>query len=361
MTDTSLFKPLNLGRLQLQHRVAMAPLTRFRCNKDHVPLPAVVEYHIQRASTPGTLLIAEASMPSPSHCAADHFPGLWTEDQIAGWKAVVDAVHERGCFMFAQICAPGRAGSTGGYPLYAPSAVPLEGLATPKQMTEEEIQECIADFATAARNAIKAGFDGVELHGANGYLIDQFAQDVVNKRTDGWGGSVEKRSRFALEVTKAVVDAIGGDRVAVRLSPWSTFQEMKMEDGTAQFSHLIRGLKEFKLAYLHLIESRVVNNVDCDKKEGLEFAFDIWQNQSPVLVAGGFTPESARRAVDEEYRGHDTVVVFGRRFISTPDLVFRLQRGIELNAYDRATFYTPEQTKGYTDYPFSKEFTEVAA
>lgn len=290
-------------------------------------------------------------------------PGLWNQEQIDGWRKITDAIHKKGCFVYCQLWAPGRVGRKPGYPLYSSSAIPVDPEApVPQEMTESEIWDCIGDFKAAAKNAVEAGFDGIELHGANGYLIDQFTQDTCNKRTDSWGGSIENRSKFLLEVLKAVVDAIGSDRVGVRLSPWSTFQSMKMEGSLAeeQFSHLIREMKPFRPAYLHLIESRVINNVDCEKVESLQFAYKIWQNQSPIVVAGGFNSERAMKAVDEEY-SDDTLVAFGRYFVSTPDLVFRIQRGLQPNKYDRATFYTPVQSKGYIDYPFSEEFLQTAA
>ncbi|RSM01360.1 hypothetical protein CEP52_008619 [Fusarium oligoseptatum] len=316
-SPSKLFQPIRLGNVQLQHRIVMAPLTRFRADEDQVPLPQCLEYYVQRASSPGTLIIAEATSISPRHSAGRHAPGIWSQAQIEAWSNITERVHANGCFMYCQIFAPGRAGRRDGCPLYSSGAVPMtdgDSDVVPQEMTESEIWDCISDFKIAAQNTIKAGFDGVELHGANGYLIDQFSQNTCNIRTDSWGGSVENRSRFILEATKAVVGAIGPDRVAVRLSPWSTFQSMKMDVdlATQQFSHIIQGLKELRLSYLHLIESRVVNNIDVEKKEGLEFAFDIWGNQSPILVAGGFTGESARKAVDEEYRDHDTLVVFGR-------------------------------------------------
>ncbi|KAM0282922.1 hypothetical protein ACHAQH_002733 [Verticillium albo-atrum] len=211
----------------------------------------------------------------------------------------------------------------------------------PKEMSDFEIWSCIEDFKMAAQNAIKAGFDGVEIHGANGYHIDQFSQDTVNHRTDSWGGSVEKRSRCAIEVARAVTGAIGSNEVGMRLSPWSTFQGMRMQTYAAarQFSHIVRGLKGLDMSYLHLVESRVNNN-----------------DQGPVFAADGYDGARARSAVDDEYKGRNALVVFGRYFVSTPDLVYRLQHGIEPNMYDRATFYTPVQAEGYTDYPYSKEY-----
>ncbi|KAH7134446.1 hypothetical protein EDB81DRAFT_803913 [Dactylonectria macrodidyma] len=361
MYQTKLFQPITLGRVELQHRVAMAPLTRFRADENHVPLPVSVDYYTQRASSPGTFIIAEATHISPRHCGWPHTTGIWNEAQIKGWRNVIDSVHAKGCSIYCQLIAPGRGGHLDGYPLYGPSAVPMEpGAPVPEEMTEDDILNCIEDFKVAARNAMEAGFDGIELHGANGYLIDQFIQDVSNTRTDNWGGTTEGRSRFVVELTKAVAEAIGGDRVGVRLSPWSTFQGMKMEVEAAkeQFSDVIQRLKELNIAYLHLIESRVINHIDTEKTEGLEFAFDIWKNQSPILVAGGFKADIAKTAVDEEYNDHDVLVVFGRYFVSTPDLVYRLRHNIEPNPYDRSTFYTPVQAEGYTDYPFSDEYLQ---
>ncbi|KAJ4153664.1 hypothetical protein LMH87_010144 [Akanthomyces muscarius] len=339
----------------------MAPLTRFRSDDNNIPLPNMLEYYTQRASTSGTLIIAEATQISPQHCGGPNAPGLWKAAQIESWSKITEAVHSRGCAIYCQLCAPGRAGRLEGHPLYSSSAVPMEASATvPQAMTNSEIRDCIRDFRNAASNAIEAGFDGVELHGANGYLIDQFSQSTCNNRTDDWGGSVKNRSRFILEVAKAVTTAIGSNKIGVRLSPWSTFQGMKMEEYHAeeQFSHIISEMKALQLSYLHLIESRVANNVDCEKKEGLEFAFRIWGNQSPILVAGGFDGESARSAIDGEYQQHDTLVVFGRYFVSTPDLVFRLKHGLEPNTYDHSAFYTPVQSKCYIDYPFSKQFLD---
>lgn len=195
------------------------------------------------------------------------------------------------------------------------------------------------------------------------YLVDQFTQDTCNKRTDAWGGSIEKRSRFAIEVSKAVAAAIGPDRTGIRLSPWNTVQGMRMADPVPQFTHLIEQLTKLELGYLHLVEPRVHGVFDKNppESENLQFALKAWGKARPVLIAGGFTPELAVEAVEKKYAGYDVVVVFGRRFISTPDLPYRLKKGIEWEQYDRKTFYI-DQTKGqslekgYVDYPFSKEF-----
>jgi len=228
-------------------------------------------------------------------------------------------------------------------------------------LTEQEIKEYISLYAKAAKNAIEAGFDGVEIHSANGYLIDQFLQDTSNNRTDAWGGSIEKRARFGLEVSKAVVEAVGADRTGIRLSPYSSFQGMKMSDPKPQFTYYTEELKKLNLAYIHLVESRISGNVDVEGTETIDFLIDTWANQSPVLVAGGFKSDSAKRVVDKEYTNKDILVVFGRYFISNPDLVYRVEKGIEFTPYDREKFYNKMQEDGYTTWKFSKEFeAEVA-
>jgi len=236
------------------------------------------------------------------------------------------------------------------------SNIPFKGGDTPEPMNEEEIHKFIGYYAQAAKNAIEAGFDGVEIHGANGYLVDQFLQDVSNKRTDAWGGSIEKRARFGLEVTKAVVEAIGAERTGIRMSPYSPFQGMKMKDPEPQFSYYTEQLKKFKLAYIHVVESRIRGNADIEATEKINFIADIWGTTSPVFIAGGFRQDSAKKEVDEEYKDRDVAIVFGRYFISNPDLVFRVKEGIPFTQYDRDTFYNKTEVRGYTDWPFSKEW-----
>jgi NADPH2 dehydrogenase len=361
-TETSLFKPLKLGTSQLQHRIIMAPLTRLRADDAHVPLPMASEYYTQR-TTPGGLIISEALLISPSHGGFGHAPGIYSRQQIARWREITDAVHAKGGIMYAQLVSIGRVADTrvlekeGGeasFPLLSSSATPLDDneAAVPQAMTRDQITTAMSLFAQAAKNAIEAGFDGVELHGANGYLIDQFTQDTCNVRTDEYGGSIQRRSRFGFEVAAACCKAIGAQKVGFRISPFSSYQGMKMKDPLAQFSHLVTELKKLDLAYLHIIESRVINNVDCEKLEGIEPLLEIWGSVSPVLVAGGFTPENARAAVDDEYKHYQVAVVFGRYFISNPDLVARIREGVELSKYDRSTFYAPMQREGYVDYPF---------
>ncbi|KAI9375073.1 hypothetical protein BJX61DRAFT_495514 [Aspergillus egyptiacus] len=298
-----------------------------------------------------------------------HGPGIWNDEQISAWKEITDAVHAKGCFIFCQLIALGRTASPAvlgemGGEVCAPSAVPMDkeqpGSVVPRELREEEIQRIVEEFGVAAGNAIAAGFDGVEAHGANGYLIDQFLQDGTNRRQDGWGGSVEKRARFAVEVAKSMCDAVGPDRVGFRLSPWNTWQGMKMADPVPQFRYVIERLKEMGLAYLHLVESRVINNVDTVKVEGLEPFLEAWGSEAPVILAGGYNALNTTEAVDGEYQKYNVAVAFGRHFLANPDLPFRLREKLVLNQYDRETFYTPMVETGYLDYPFSPEFLAKA-
>lgn len=230
-------------------------------------------------------------------------------------------------------------------------------------MTEDEITQAITHSALAAKNAIAAGFDGVEIHGANGYLPDQFLQTTCNKRVDKWGGSVENRARFHVEVTKAVVAAIGADRTAIRLSPYSDFNGMLMGDPEPTFEYLLDQLKPLGLAYLHLIEARIKGNddADCGGQKNVSWMVKRWDNASPVVLAGGFKPQSARLTVDDTYRHYNVVVAFGRYFVANPDLVFRVREGVALAGYDRSVFYTPKLSKGYVDYPHCQQYLKATA
>jgi NADPH2 dehydrogenase len=359
---SKLFTPLNVGNNALEHRLVMAPLTRYRADDNHVQLDIAQEYYSQRASVPGTLLITEATFISPRASGYRNVPGIYNEAQIVAWKKITDAVHAKGSFIWCQLWALGRAAKAdvlkeeSGNKVVSSSGIAIsESSAVPQPLSEEEIWEFVGDYAAAARNAIEAGFDGVEIHGANGYLVDQFTQDTCNHRTDAWGGSVEKRARFGLEVAKAVVDAVGAERTAIRLSPFSTFQAMKMTDPIPQFTYLVKGLKELRLAYLHLVESRISGNADVVATERVDFLLKLWGKTSPIFLAGGFKPESAKRAI-EEYKDYDVAIVFGRYFISNPDLPFKMKKGIPFAPYNRETFYKVKSPEGYIDYPFSKEF-----
>ncbi|KAE8141840.1 hypothetical protein BDV38DRAFT_236532 [Aspergillus pseudotamarii] len=359
-----LFTPLKVGRMTLQQRIAMAPMTRLRADAKHIPLASVKEYYQQRAAVPGTLLITEATVISPRHGGYPNVPGIYTDEHITAWKEVTKAVHQKGSYIYLQLWALGRAANPGfleqqGLSLISSSEVPMKSTFSdemhhPMPLTEEGIQGAIADFAAAAQNAIKAGFDGVEIHGANGYLIDQFLQDVSNKRNDAWGGDIERRSKFALEVTKAVVEAVGQDRTAIRLSPWSRYQDMRMEDPVPQFTDVVKKLAQLKLAYLHLCES------DAKADGHLGWLLDAYQNAGPVIVAGNYNGETAAKALEEQYKGHDVAVAFGRPFIGNPDLAFRVKDGIPFAPFDPKTMYA-QTAEGYTDYKYSKEFEAVTA
>ncbi|KAI7278603.1 NADH:flavin oxidoreductase/NADH oxidase family protein [Hortaea werneckii] len=362
---TKLFKPMTIGGSEHAHRIVMAPLTRYRCDDDWTPLPIVKEYYAQRACVPGTLIISEATIPALRHAGRRNVPGIWSQAQIAAWREITDVVHLRGCRIWCQLWVQGRAGhkdvlDSVGSRLISSSAVPLKGESkpVPEPMSEDDIWETIGDYATAARNAVEAGFDGVEIHGANGYLPDQFLQDTCNQRNDKWGGNIENRCRFHLDVAKAVATAIGAHKTAMRLSPWSDFLDMLMEDPIPTFTYLVKELKKLKLGYLSLIEARLRGNEDCEvaADKDVSFLVKLWDNVSPVLIAGGFTPESANQTVDEKYPDYDVGIIFGRYFVSNPDLVFRVRESVEMLKYDRSVFYTPKAAHGYIDYPYCSRF-----
>ncbi|KAH7140231.1 NADH:flavin oxidoreductase NADH oxidase family protein [Dactylonectria estremocensis] len=374
-SDSKLFKPLKVGNFTLQHRIAMPPLTRNRNNNDHTPLPLMEKYYTDRASTPGTLIIAEATSISHSEEGQRNVPGFVSEEQIAAWSKIIDGVHAKGSFFFQQLWALGRASTPDyiaerGFPYKSSSAVPLPGSdATPRAMTEEEILQIIEDYVVTSKKVIAAGGDGVEIHSAHGYLLDQFLSDSVNKRTDKWGGSIENRSRLTLEVVKAVVAAIGAEKVAIRFSPYAGFQGAEKTDIVELYTYIIDELKKMnvKFAYLSLVEATgdpaaiVLGTEQINKGKTLDFILEAWDNLSPVLVAGGYKPDTAKWAVDEHYKKWDVLVAFGRYFVSNPDLVFRVKNGIELNQYNRSTFYLTMQEEGYNDYPFSEEYLKTQA
>lgn len=348
--------------------MVMAPMTRYRADDDGVPMDIVREYYAQRASTPGTLLITEATLISPRASGIANVPGIWSPNQISAWKKVTDAVHEKKCFIFLQLWALGRRADPellrradgGPYPVAGPSAKPaVDGAQPPHVLTQEEIQLLVDDFASAARNAMAAGFDGVEVHGANNYLPDQFLQEASNQRTDEYGGSIPNRARFALDVTKAIIAAVGGDskKVAFRLSPWSEFVDGKSPNPEPQFSYVISELKKLHVAYLHLVESRYAGDAATAAYHVLTRRNDpfieLWGSKAPIILAGGFTPETAKRASEEVYANSNMCIAFGRLYISTPDLPHRIKAGVPLNPYHRETFYLKMSPVGYTDYPCS--------
>ncbi|KAM0254465.1 hypothetical protein ACHAQJ_006747 [Trichoderma viride] len=361
-----LFSPFNVGNLEITHRIVMAPLTRFRNDENHIPLPFVADYYAERASVPGTFIIAEATIVSPRAAGYSNLPGIWSKEQIASWKRVTAAVHAKGSHIFLQLWALGRVADREvaekeGIKIVSSSNIPMDSEhPKPEALSYEEIQNFVADFGQAAKNAIEAGFDGIEIHGANGYLVDQFIQDVANQRTDEYGGSIDKRNRFALEVAKAAVDAIGAEKVGFRISPFSTFQSMKMDDPYPQFSALVKGLKALNLAYLHVVESRIAGDDAGQGTEKIDFLLDIWGDNTPFLIAGGWKPDAAQEAINGQYKDQNVAIVFGRYFLSTPDLPFRIRHGLEPNKYNRDLFYAIKTKDGYLDYKFSKKWEEAS-
>jgi N-ethylmaleimide reductase len=374
MNFPSLFSPLKIGPYQLQHRLAMAPLTRMRAAKPSLaPRPMNAEYYAQR-TTPGGFLIAEASPVMITGFGSPGVPGIYTGQQIEGWREVVDAVHAKGGVIFLQLWHVGRVSHSsfqpGGALPVAPSAVPIPDLKTgtsdgkavpyetPRPLRTSEIPGVIDAYRQAAKNALKAGFDGVEIHGANGYLIEQFLQSHTNLRTDQYGGSIENRTRFLMEVTKAVVEVWGADKVGVRLSPYGVANGSGEPDPMPLYTHAIKSLNPFGLAYLHFIEPRSsgagraeVNHQNVPS--AMVLFRPIWKGV--LITAGGFTGQTADAAIAA---GHADAIAFGRIFISNPDLPRRLQRGFPLTPYNRATFYGGEEA-GYTDYPVHDELEQA--
>ncbi|CAK7240831.1 MAG: hypothetical protein STHCBS139747_002279 [Sporothrix thermara] len=373
--SSRLFQPLKLGNATLQHRIALAPATRLRGDNDNVPLPIAETYYADRACMPGTLIISESAVISRDEEGIPHMPGISSDAQVAAWARIIDAVHAKSGIFFLQLAACGRMASPAylaerGIPFRSCSDVPVdEKGAVPRPMTVPEIQQTIQDFVQASKRAVAAGADGVEIHAAHGSLLDQFLSDASNKRTDEWGGSVEKRSRLTLDIVRAVVDAIGAERVAVRFSPYAATKGTAKSDPHGLYSYLVGALRQMNVpfAYLSLVATRgdaptaptipgPTSQTQTLPFESLDFIVDAWDNLSPVVIAGGYLPESACFLVDDYYKKYDVIVAFGRRFIANPDLVFRIRNGIPLNEYDRSTFYQPPSAIGYNDYPFCDEF-----
>ncbi|KAF9462815.1 hypothetical protein BDZ94DRAFT_1322297 [Collybia nuda] len=363
---SSLFQPTKIGNMVLNHRVVLAPLTRYKSSRpDHVPIVRLMkEYYSQRSSVPGSFLVTEATFIAAKAGGYHNIPGIWTKDQISAWKEITDGVHANGSYIFLQMWALGRTAipeqlksDDPSLDFVAPSAIPMDSNSpTPRSLTIPEIEEYVQLYGQAAKNAIEAGFDGVEIHAANGYLIDEFLQDVSNQRTDAYGGSIENRSRFGLEVVSSVVKAVGAKRTGIRLSPWSPYQGMKMENPVPQFSHFITSLRSKypDIAYLHLVEPRIDGNFEVQglHHESNDFARAIWK-PLPLITAGGYSRETAMKIAEE----NGELIAFGRFYISNPDLPMRLKKNIPLTPYNRKTFYTPGDQEGanigYVDYPFA--------
>jgi N-ethylmaleimide reductase len=368
--ELKLFTPVQLGPMHLKHRVVMAPLTRSRSvQPNSIPGSLMLEYYAQRASD-GGFILGEATNISVTSRGWLGAPGLYTDEQVEGWKKIVDAVHSKGGHMFAQLWHTGRSSHiemTGGETPVTASVNPaywqhedhlvstVSGWLRPsphRALTIPEIAGIVEDYRRAAERAKAAGFEGVELHSANGYLLDQFLQDGSNKRTDEYGGSIENRSRFLLEVVGALASVWGGDRVAVRIGPGGTWNGMSDSNPDALFTYVAQQLNQFGLAYLHIIEPRVKGNIVIHEGQApvaSERLRDVFKGK--IIAAGGFEPDSAESIVE---KGGADAVTFGRYFVSNPDLPRRIREGLPLNKYNRDTFYTFD-ARGYTDYPFYNE------
>ncbi|KAJ7213104.1 hypothetical protein GGX14DRAFT_620219 [Mycena pura] len=366
MSSSKLFQSIRVGDVDLAHRVVFAPTTRFRADANHTPLPHVAEYYEQRASTPGSLLISEATFIALRAGGDKHTPGIWSDEQISAWKTVADRVHAKGSYMYLQLYALGRVAEVDtlakdGLPYVSASDVPLTGGPTPRPLTVEEIEEYVQLYATAASNAVhKAGFDGVEIHAANGFLLDQFLHDRSNIRTDAYGGSVENRVRFPLEVIDAVTKVIGQKKTAMRVSPWGTYLDMHFENPKPTYARLVSELRDRypDLAYLSVVEPRADGTETVDVKEGHsnDFIRDIWGDRR-LISAGGYTRETAIAAADQK----GDLIAFARPYLANPDLPYRLLHDIALTVGNRALYYAPGSSnpKGYTDYPFAAPVVEA--
>lgn len=350
----SLFSPYELGSLKLKNRFVMSPMTRSRAVDGRVPNPLAAEYYAQRAGA--GLIVTEATQVSPQGIGYVRTPGIHSKEQVEGWKKVTDAVHKAGGKIFLQLWHVGRISHSDfhdGKPPVAPSAIAAEGktwtqegqkdYSKPRALDAPELPGIVEDFRRGAQNAKDAGFDGVEIHGANGYLLDQFTRDGTNKRSDNYGGSLANRLRFPLEVVDAVVGVWGADKVGYRLSPYFTGHSMSDSDPLATFSQLVDELNNRKLGYIHVVDGAKAS-----------------QRISPVLrelfdgtyiVAEGFDAESGQDALA---RDEADLVAFGKPFISNPDLPERYKNNVKVAEWDSATFYAPGKNgdvSGYTDYP----------
>ena len=365
-----LLSPVRLGAISLSHRIVMAPLTRSRSEQPgDIPGALMKEYYSQRASE-GGLIISEATTVSLTARGWFGAPGLYSGKQVEGWKRIVGAVHEKGGRIISQLWHTGRSSHvsmTGGPAPGTASVNPSyweddehqvsipSGWSRPsphRALALDEIDRVIDDYRDAAARAKSAGFDGIELHSGNGYLLDQFLQDGSNHRTDAYGGSIENRSRLLLEVTEAIASVWGGDRTGVRIAPGGTWNGMSDNDPHALFTHVAAELNRFELAYLHIIEPRVKGNVVIAEGQAPVASQHLRRIfQGRIIAAGGFEPDSAEEVL---HNGDADAVAFGRHFVANPDLPKRIQLGLPLNPYDRATFYTFD-ARGYADYPFANQ------
>lgn len=353
MQYPELFQTLKVGAMVLPNRIVMAPLTRCRAGTEHIPNDLMATYYSQRATA--GLIVAEATMIQEWNSAFVAEPGIYSKEQINGWRKVTSAVHKSGGQIFLQIWHGGRAchpEMNNGHETVAPSAIAIDGEVhtpkgkarhvVPRALEDREIPTYIGYFKQAAINAREAGFDGVEVHGANGYLIDQFLRDSANRRSGTYGGSLANRSRFLLEVLREVIGVWGAERVGVRLSPLNSYNSMKDSDPLALVKHLARELNPLNLAYLHLMRADFFGQQSGPVIETARPLYD-----GVIIGNMGYTPQEAALSIAQ---GKVQAVAFGHQFVSNPNLVDKIRRGQTLTEPDQTTYYTPGP-KGYTDYP----------
>ncbi|KAF0926303.1 hypothetical protein E2562_022121 [Oryza meyeriana var. granulata] len=348
------------GKLELNHRVVLAPMTRCR-SYGNVPQPHAVLYYTQRA-TSGGLLITEATGVSDTAQGYPETPGVWTQEHVEAWKPIVDAVHRKGALFICQLWHVGRVSTNGFQP---DGLAPISSTdkqitpdgsgmvySKPRRLRTDEIPQIVDDFRLAARNAIEAGFDGVEIHGANGYLLEQFMKDSSNDRTDEYGGSLENRCRFAVEVIEAVVREIGSHRVGIRLSPFLDYMDCVDSNPKALGSYMVQQLNKHEgFLYCHMVEPRMAI---VDGRRQIQHGLLPFRKQfnGTFIAAGGYDREEGNKVITD---GYTDLVSYGRLFLANPDLPRRFELDAPLNKYDRNTFYTQDPVVGYTDYPFLDE------
>ncbi|HEY6830998.1 MAG TPA: alkene reductase [Pseudolabrys sp.] len=352
-----LYSSTTLGSLTLQNRLVMSPMTRNRA-PGNVPNDLMAQYYAQRGSA--GLIVTEGTSPSPNGVGYPRIPGIFSAEQTAGWKKVADAVHPKGAKVFVQLMHTGRIGHPlnlpAGAAVLAPSAIAAagqiytdaEGLkanATPKAMTEADLKTALGEYVQAAKNTVAAGLDGIELHGANGYLLEQFIRPTSNQRTDSYGGSIENRARFVLEVVAATVAAIGKDKVGIRLSPYGVFNDMPLyPEMESDYAYLAEKLNASGLVYVHLVDHSAGGAPAVPDSIKATFRKTF---KRTLILSGGY---DAARAESDLAAGKGDLIGVGKPFISNPDLVERWKVGAPVNPFDMATFYTPGP-KGYIDYP----------
>lgn len=358
-----LLTPIKIGSIELRNRVIMAPLTRSRSDRNGIPNELMRIYYGQRAST--GLIISEATNISPMGVGYLNTPGIWTVEQIEGWKPITEEVHSKGGRIYIQLWHTGRSSHPDfhdGKPTVSASAINSGGMVktydglkpkeTPRALSTIEINDTVADYVKAAENAIEAGFDGVEIHGANGYLIDQFICSGSNVRDDEYGGSIENRSRFGMEVVAAVCRAIGNERTAIRLSPSGTFNGMSDETPVETFSYFVRQLNNYNLSYLHIMEpyappgkTYIPKDLYLQDRQVTPYFRQIYNGM--LMTNSGYSIDEAEKVIENEI---SDMVAFGKLLISNPDLVERIRNREKLNDWDVNTFYSGGE-KGYIDYP----------